>query len=157
MPFDIPLQKPAGREHKSNRTWLTLVLSALPQFREEERDHLAWARDLASDVGLTADEYVRRGLGLAAECETEDFWMRVSFWEQSATLELPNFPQIGTGAALGRASTVISVLEGAGFTLCDPETAEPIAGDARAALEAAYVARQATVARVAALTGGRPT
>ena len=156
MPFEIPLTKPTARERESNRAWLALVLAALPQFREEQRDHRAAAMDLANDIGLSVDEYVERGIGLAAEDEREDCWVRVSFWEREVTIELPNFPKIEKEAALHRAAAVIALLQPIGFTVCDPRTGMPIAGNMYEVLVEAYTGRQRTVEHVAALTVGKP-
>jgi len=158
MGFEVVLAKPSDREHDGNRVWAEVFCKALPQFTEldvsiENRRFLAL--DLASDIGLTPDEYVEREIGLELDFERGDFWVRVEFWQTSATITLPNFPTIPIEAAVAEILPCIEFLVAVGFTLEDPTSGAPMPpGDREAELVKAYSERQAQVARVAELTGG---
>jgi hypothetical protein len=154
MSFCIILRKPRGLELDDNDRWIRVIKSRLPEFADDGSDWKALARDLAEDVGLTQSEYVRRGIGLALEYETDELSVRVRFWTETAEIELLNFPWLGVEIALERTMPLLHILEGQGFTVLDPETGQPFDEPLMKALQEAYVRRQTQVERVAKLTGG---
>ncbi len=158
MGFEVVLAKPSDREHDGNRVWAEAFCKALPQFTEFDvsiENRRVLALDLASDIGLTPDEYVEREMGLELDFERGDFWVRVEFWQTSATITLPNFPTISIDAAVAEILPCIEFLVAVGFTLENPKSGAPMPPcDREAELVKAYSERQAQVARVAELTGG---
>ncbi len=155
MPFEIPLRKPQGRCLETNHVWLDAVARRFADLREEPTDRAQLAIDLAADGGLTPKEFILRGIGLTLE-RAGDPWMRISFWNDSAVIDLPNIPVGGAVHAVEMVLPVVTFLESFGFRLLDPSTGDLIQGPVREALVGAYILRQRKVERVAELTGGKP-
>lgn len=152
MPFEIPFLKPTAQLLESNGVWIGRLIRRVPQLSAEIEDRTSFAEELAGDIGLTPEEYLTRGIGLAVELPG-DPWIRVSFWEDSARVELPNFPTGGPAAALARANPVVVALLSFGFQLCHPTTGV-VSDGATIDLVAAYLERQCHVETVARLIGG---
>ena len=58
MGYDITFRKPGGKELLGNEHWRATFLESFPQFCQVEADREALAQDLATDIGLTPQEYV---------------------------------------------------------------------------------------------------
>ena len=149
------LKKPKGREEDDNRTWVAFLINRFPQLGREELDPKVsreMAEQLAPDIGLTADEYVARCVVACASYSRDDFFIEVRFYDDTAYIELPNFPQTGIEQALREARGIIDALVSIGFEVLDPQRARSSHDQqAEESLVAAYEDRQGTVEHVARL------
>ncbi|NUP12758.1 MAG: hypothetical protein HOW73_42500 [Polyangiaceae bacterium] len=158
MGFDISLEQPTGR-HETNHLRANAFSSAYPEFVafEISRDaYWSLAEELAPDIGMTAAEYVARGIGLELNLEHDEFWIQLQFWERSVTFTLPNFPRLGTGASVDAVRPYIEHFLRDGWALLHPTTGDPIESvDWVIAIREGYAHRQGRVQHVADATGGR--
>lgn len=156
MGFRIVLRKPEGHALEDNRRWARLVRARFPELAEDESDRESLAQDLAGDLGMTPREYMERGIGVALEREADDAWTRLSFWIETAEVELPNFPPAGIAMAVDSVMPLLGLLVNEGFTALDEATGRPFDQPLSEALRQTYMRRQAEVERVAEITGGTP-
>jgi hypothetical protein len=152
--YDITFRKPAGKELLGNEHWATTFLESFPQFRQIEADREALAQDLATDIGLTPQEYVARGIGIQLHLQsTEAWWVNVSFWDSCASVSLPNYPVMGAPEAIVSTAAVREFFRSKGFDAIDPISGEALSAENEdAALVAGYLKRQQVVGHVATLT-----
>jgi hypothetical protein len=154
MGYDIHIEKPEDRRH-DNRGLADEVLRAFPEFREFPVDHVMVAREVASTVGLTEEEWLRDNLGIELDADTADSWTQMTFWETTICITVPNFPCNGVSEATDRLWRYIEFFVKRGFCVLHPESGERLSpAQTRDAIVRGYEARQETVRTVAQLSGG---
>lgn len=151
MPFEIVFQKPCGRELDPNEVWLQQILQEFPEFSVLEKDFGHLAELVAPDAGMTPGEYLARGIGVEAAYKSETFWLCLGFWDSTATLELPNYPECGVDAALDIVGQYVKFLDDMGFMLLHPGDGSLLKELWREVLTDAYMQRQSIVDRVSNL------
>ncbi|MEM9567480.1 MAG: hypothetical protein AAF974_04160 [Cyanobacteria bacterium P01_E01_bin.34] len=146
MPFDISFAKPRGRELDPNEVWLQQILHTFPELSTLEKDSGHLAELLAPDAGMTPGEYLARGIGLEAVYESETFWICLGFWDSTATIELPNYPECGVETALDIVGKYVQFLDEVGFSVLHPGDDSLLKEPWREVLTDAYKQRQSIVA-----------
>lgn len=143
--YDIDLLKPDDAD-ENNRMWADEVLATFPEFVEFPVDHIEAARDFAKDAGLTEEQWLRQNLGIELDCETEDCWVQITFWEKLISISTPNFPTAGCAATVDRLWKYVEFFLRQGFSVVDPRSGSPAPpDDARAAVLDGYMSRQELV------------
>ncbi|MDX2023279.1 MAG: hypothetical protein SF187_23800 [Deltaproteobacteria bacterium] len=154
MSYDITLLKPPGAVLDDNRRWAQHLCQSFADLDDAQIDVRASA-DVAGDVGMSEGDWVSRGIGVMVCRVGQPDFVDISFWETTADISLPNFPERDAAELLDSIAPYVDSLRALGFVLIDPLSDEPCDGPRQVErLLAGYSHRQRAVGVVAELVGG---
>lgn len=154
MSYDITLLKPPGAVLDDNRRWVRHLCQSFADLDDAQID-VRLSADIAGDVGMSEEGWVNRGIGVMVCRIGQPDFVDISFWETTADISLPNFPQRDPKELLESVAPYVESLRALGFVLIDPVSDEPCDGSRQVErLLVGYRHRQRAVGMVADLVGG---
>jgi|GEM_PF-6492090 len=154
MPHEIYLESKNRNYILSYLPLIDKILHQFPEFKQfpyyPERIAEIFA-DIAKDIGkkYSQAEIEFYGLGISLDAKVLDDWASISFWVNSISIDLPNYPLQGIDNMIVYLLPILDFFDAEGFCVYDPENEKVIEKDNLTKfLTNSYLKRQGLVSKV---------